>query len=88
MNSFTINGKTYEVMVDSFGVKYIDGLTIDKWVDRIKRDDPEVFKVLVHKGLEIAQNEPDRFEDIADRIEMPEEEADAIRHLGSKADLE
>lgn len=75
MNKITINGKTYPLEVDGFGVVTIYGITVDEFLDTLPAEDIEWLAVY---GLKTAVDDPEYFEDIAERVEMPLETKELI----------
>lgn len=73
-----INGKSYEVYIDSFGITYIDGMLRDEWLETL---DQASINFLATKGQKVVKEEPERFNDIAERLEMPKDLADKMRNM-------
>lgn len=63
----TINGRDHKVTTDSFGITYVDGLTIEQFLENASIED---VRFLAKYGLNLAQVEPDHAADIADRHEL------------------
>jgi hypothetical protein len=65
--TITINGKEHTIYKDDFGTT-IDGWNIDQFLDQA--DEATVVWLAEH-GMGVVQNNPEYFDDIAERIEMP-----------------
>lgn len=69
MAEILFRGKVRQITEDSFGVRYIDGMPINEWVDQLTRDEQvELAKV----GLKLLNDDPEHFKDITERYEITE----------------
>lgn len=68
MSKITINGKTYAIEIDGMGLTYVNGMLVDEFIEMLPMKDIEW---LAKYGMGVAQKEPEHFDDIAERIEMP-----------------
>lgn len=84
MPELIINDKQYMLTLDGFGVRYIDGVELNEWMKTI---DAETLAFLVKKGTDVVKNEPEHFEDIAEREEMPMSTRDLMRHYGKTGEI-
>lgn len=66
--TFEINGKSYEITVDGFGVQYIDGMLIDDFYATLSEED---IRYCMNIGIQTALSDPDYFNDITNRHEIP-----------------
>lgn len=60
IGSITVLDTTYEITEDGFGIKYIDGLTLDQFLDKIS---PEELDYLAKIGMKLWQEDPEKFKD-------------------------
>lgn len=74
----TVNGKDYKVHIDSFGITYVDGMLPAEW---IKTLDPASIITLATKGMQVVREQPARFNDIAERLEIPKDLAEKMRKM-------
>lgn len=70
MRTLIINGTRHTLTTDGMGITYIDGLLIDDFMDNLSEADT---LWLAQYGMNVAKNEPEHYEDICERIEMPRE---------------
>lgn len=65
--TITILDREYEITTDGFGVKYIDGILIDEFLENASTD---ILDALAAKGLRTIAKEPERAHDIIERNEL------------------
>ncbi len=68
MTEIVINGTSHEIEIDNMGLTFVDGVFIDVFLEGLSGED---IAWLAKYGLGVAHNEPEHFDDIAERIEMP-----------------
>lgn len=62
-----INGTQHKLTIDGFGVSYIDGMTLDQYLDNAPLAD---VQYLAKNGIKIATDNPDYANDISERHEL------------------
>jgi citrate synthase len=66
----TVNGKKYPLSEGDYGLTLIGGMYLEEFIENLSTED---LAWLAKYGMAIVQNEPEHFDDIADRLEMPQE---------------
>lgn len=86
MGSTIINiaGHTYVIEQDAFGSWLIEGRPYLEWLETAP---VEVVEAAAKKGLEVAVSDPEAMEDIINRVEMPNAQANTIRQFYPDAQL-
>lgn len=70
MSKININGKSYDLGMDLFNITYIGNKPINEFMKTLS-DEDTIW--LAKRGMKLIQEEPEHFDDIAERLEMPRE---------------
>lgn len=75
MSKITINGKDYNFIIDSFGITIVEGKSVDEFLESLPVEDHEW---LVNRDLQTIYNEPEYFDEVANRMEIPKKYKDVL----------
>lgn len=67
MASIEVNGTEHEVTVDEWGIRYVDGMTVDNFVQSLSEDD--MIWAAEH-GMRLYSDNPEHVQDIVQRYEI------------------